>query len=449
MRISGFSRWAVSSCAAAAMLAACGRSQWVTVPGGNPQNFVDARGPAVATSESYKVLYSFKGSKDGHEPSGNLVDLNGTFYGTTGFGGDSICGGIAYRCGVAFSTTTVGGERIIFRFKPPGGIYPVGVIHVGNSLYGLTAGGGSGHCGGGPSGGCGTLFELTTSGQERTLYSFKGNSSSEDGQQPLAAPIYAGGRFYGSTFGGGAHSLGILFEIDKSGKERILHTFRGGDGDGASPQDGLIYNNGTLYGTTSAGGRNSCRQAFGNSCGTVFSVTPLGKYRVLYRFKGQRDGAAPVASLTYLSGELYGTTFFGGAVGSGCPAGCGTIFEVNPSSGKERVIYSFKGGADGYEPSSDLLLYRGMLYGTTPYGGTGNKGPCSVSGYGNCGTIYRVSPIGAKSILYDFQGPPKDGNRPFNQRLLEVSGTLYGTTGLGGSHCGPALGCGTIFELVL
>jgi uncharacterized repeat protein (TIGR03803 family) len=447
MKSSGLGRYALSRCVAAALLAGCGGSQPLTVPAGSAQEYLDARGPATATS-AYNVLYNFKGGKDGKSPSGNLINVDGTFYGTTELGGNTICYGLAYGCGVVFSTTSGGEERVLYRFKPPGGFYPAGIIHVGTSLYGLTSGGGSGHCGAGSQGGCGTLFELTASGKERTLYNFKGLS---DGQQPLAAPIYVGGKFYGTTFGGGAHSYGIVFEIDLSGKERVLHTFSGtGSGDGASPQDGLIDIDDTLYGTTAAGGKKNaqaCYQSFGNSCGTVFSVTRSGKYRVLYRFKGQRDGAYPVAGVTYLNGELYGTTFFGGEVGSGCPAGCGTVFEVNPSSGREHVVYSFKGGADGYLSASVLLPYHGQLYGTTPYGGTGNKGPCSISGYGHCGTIYRISPTGTKSILYDFQGPPTDGNRPSSQRLLEVSGALYGTTGLGGSHCRPELGCGTIFQL--
>jgi uncharacterized repeat protein (TIGR03803 family) len=224
-----------------------------------------------------------------------------------------------------------------------------------------------------------------------------------------------------------------------------LHAFRGGNtSDGAAPQAGLIDVNGTLYGTTSAGGgknQQACAQAFGNSCGTVFSITPAGQYRVLYRFKGKRDAAYPLAGLTYFNGELYGTTFFGGIVGSGCPAECGTVFEINPASGQEHVIYRFKGGADGYQPGSALLAYRGTLYGMTNLGGTGYG--CSFSSAG-CGTIFQITTSGIKSILHNFSG---DGYP--NSRLTEVNGDLYGTTPRGGPYCRPILGCGNLFMLTL
>jgi uncharacterized repeat protein (TIGR03803 family) len=347
-----------------------------------------------------------------------------------------------------FAITPDGKERIVYRFKPPAGINPgSALIHVGDKLYGVTSGGGTGHCGAGPLAGCGTVFELSISGRERTIYSFKG-SLKNDGEQPGSGLLYVRGKFYGTTWGGGKDVyLGTVFEVDMSGRERILHTFTGGK-DGQWPSASLIDVNGTFYGTTSqGGGAKWCHPNIGaEGCGTIFSITRSGAQRVIYRFKGDRDGAQPVDALVELHGQLYGTTYFGG-ITTYCPGGCGTVFEVDPSSGSEHIIYRFPGSASGFQPTSSLLAHHDKLYGTTLLGGTnGISGPCSISGLGGCGTIYEVSTSGKERVLHDFQGPP-DGDRPAGPRLLEVNGTLYGTTPQGGPHCRPELGCGTVFAI--
>ncbi len=403
---------------------------------------------AAGSSDPYSVLYSFKGAKNGFAPFGALLDINGIFYGATGLGGNAKCGGKAYGCGTLFAVTDTGRQHVLYSPKPPAGVNPPGsLIRLRDSLYGVTAGGGAvGNCGGGSQSGCGTVFEISTSGKERTIYNFKGISPrSSDGQDPQGGLVYVDGKLYGVTFGGGAYHYGTVFEVSLAGTERVLHAFNSKNSarDGANPQAGLVDVKGTLYGTTSSGGgkHEACTQAFGNSCGTVFSITAAGQYRVLYRFKGRRDGAYPLAGLTYLSGELYGTTFFGGTVGSGCPAGCGTVFEVDPTSGLEQVIYRFQGGTDGYQPGATLLAYRGTLYGTTYLGGTGAG--CSFSTDG-CGTIFQITTSGVKSILHNFSG---DGLP--NSRLTVVNGKLYGTTPVGGPHYRPIRGCGDVFRLTL
>src|ERR1700693_1234583 len=104
MKSLDLSRYALRSCVAAAMLAGCGGSQPLTVPAGSAQKYLAARGPAAATS-AYNVLYNFKGDKDGKSPSGDLINVDGTFYGTTELGGNTICYGLGYGCGVVFSGT--------------------------------------------------------------------------------------------------------------------------------------------------------------------------------------------------------------------------------------------------------------------------------------------------------------------------------------------------------
>ena len=186
------------------------------------------------------------------------------------------------------------------------------------------------------------------------LYSFEGG---RDGAKPYAGLIALNGLLYGTTNVGGASDDGIVFEVDASGKERVLYSFEGGE-DGAYPRAGLLVVDGTLYGTTSEGGDESSNP-YGN--GTVFEVSPSGTERVLYSFKGGRDGAEPFAGLIAMNGKLYGTTAYGGESqygGSLGVKGLGTVFEVT-TSGKERVLYRFKGGNDSAIPMADLIAVKG------------------------------------------------------------------------------------------
>ncbi len=155
---------------------------------------------------------------------------------------------------------------------------------------------------------------------------------------------------------------GTVFKITTSGKETVLHSFGGSSrDDGGEPEAGLINLNGTLYGTTSVGGKNAT--------GTVFSITTSGIETLLYSFKvfGSGDGANPEAGLLNVKGTLYGTTSYGGTFGYG------TVFSITPS-GKETVLHSFGGSGDGNEPFAGLINVKGTLYGTTTSGGRHLRG---------------------------------------------------------------------------
>jgi uncharacterized repeat protein (TIGR03803 family) len=188
---------------------------------------------------------------------------------------------------------------------------------VNDKLYGTTETGGAS--------GDGTVFEISTAGKERVIYSFTGKP---DGASPQASLISVNGALYGTTTAGGTSNYGTVFEISRSGKERVVYSFKGGT-DGANPAASLINVNGTLYGTTTAGGGAS-------GSGTVFSVNRWGKETVLYGFKGGTDGAVPSASLIDVNGTLYGTTFLGGSSGFGTvfklPLRCGYNFQASPTS---------------------------------------------------------------------------------------------------------------------
>ena len=168
----------------------------------------------------------------------------------------------------------------------------------------------------------------------------------------------------------------------------------------------------------------------------VFELDSTGKETVVYNFTGKADGAAPEGGLVRDGmGHLYGTTIGGGA------SGAGTVFKLN-KAGKETVLYSFKGGADGVSPEAGLIRdSAGNLYGTTAYGG-------GTACFGGCGTVFKLDTTGAKTVLHTFTGGT-DGALPEADLVQDSAGNLYGTTyNGGGTGCGGA-GCGVVFEVSL
>ncbi len=390
--------------------------------------------PAVAKTET--VLYSFCSATncpDGAYPYSDLVrDASGNLYGTTGNGG-------AFGYGTVFELVNSSGtytEKVLHSFAGPvaggsgaDGANPNGglVMDSTGNLFGTTVSGGAS--------GRGTVFELVNSSgsyTEEVLYSFGGSG---DGVSPYAGLVIdASGNLYGTTISGGAFANGTVFELVYSSgtyTERVLYSF-GVTPDGVDPQAGLALDaSGNLYGTTYGGG------AF--SHGTVFElVNSSGNYteKVLYNFTGTSgDGANPLAGLVIdASGNLYGTTVAGG---SGCFAGCGTAFELVNFSGTytEKVLHTFGGGtADAGQPQASLVMdASGNLYGTTYGGGT--------SGLGTVFELVNSSGSYTEKVLYSFGGTP-DGNQPVAGLVMDTSGSLYGTTNSGG-----ASGYGTVFEV--
>jgi uncharacterized repeat protein (TIGR03803 family) len=160
-----------------------------------------------------------------------------------------------------------------------------------------------------------------------------------------------------------------VFSITPGGKETVVYSFKGGS-DGYQPVS-LVNVDGTLYGSTQFGGTGSCAEDGGTGCGTIFSIAPDGKETSLYSFAGGADGAGPWGALINADGTLYGTTVFGGK--ESCTylvsgGGCGTVYSIT-LGGKEKVLYAFRGGHDGANPGAALIDDQGTLYGTTPNGG--------------------------------------------------------------------------------
>ncbi len=307
----------------------------------------------ITPSGQEHVIYAFKGKPDPAYPCDGLLLVKNSFYGTTQTGG-------AYGWGAVFGITPGGQERVIYSFKAgkDGAAPYAGLLYLDGKFYGTTVEGGKY--------GWGTIFEVTTAGKERVLYAFK--AGAKDGAYPYAKLISIKGVLVGTTMGGGNPGWGTVFACTLLGKEHIVHSFKGGPGDGAYPFDALTELNGKFYGTTKEGGKIGY--------GTVFSVTTSAREQVVYSFKGgDKDGAYPYAGLAPLNGVLYGATV------EGNPANWGTIFAVTPA-GKERVVYNFKAGGDGASPFARLISHKGSLYGTTEGGG-------ASLGWG---TVFRYTP---------------------------------------------------------
>jgi uncharacterized repeat protein (TIGR03803 family) len=423
--------------AIAALIVIAGLASCVGAPivsTGAAENGTDVHSK-TARSSSYTLLYSFRGGKDGANPAAALLDVGGTLYGSTATGGDGKKDLGNYGDGTLFSISASGSEQVLYRFKKPGGFTPEsGLTRVDNNFFGTTGEGGQGS---GCPQGCGMLFKITAPGTLQVLYYFNG---SPDGAGPLGNLLAYRNRLYGVTSSGGQRSNGAIFEIGLAGRERVLYSFHGGR-DGASPFAGLLDVNGLFYGTTTQGGKQKCSSTL-LGCGTIFTVDQSGAEDVVYRFQGSGDGAMPESDLTELHGRLYGTTYYGGGT-TLCDGGCGTVFDFDPGSHTESVIYRFQGGSDGIHPAAGLTVMNGKLYGTTTLGGYND---CLI--ITSCGTVFEVTTSGAERVLYTFRGPfHNDGEVPHGGRLTPVNGVLYGTTLQGGAHCNSSMGCGTVFAI--
>ncbi len=364
--------------------------------------------PALAQTQS--VLYNFTNTPDGGFPQSNLVlDTAGNMYGTTLYGGVNGRGSV-------FKVTPTGTETVLYSFTggADGNVPVAGLVldkKTGN-LYGTTLYGGATANG--------TVFQVTPSGTETVLYSFKGGL---DGFNPYSSLVRMGTTIYGTTNSGGLYGYGTVFKLTAAGKETVLHSFNSAAPtlDGAYPYAGLVLKSGKLYGTTRYGG------AF--NLGTVFSITPSGVETLLYSFKGgSTDGSYTYAGVLFdSSGNIYGTNYSGGTDNAG------TVFKLTPG-GVETVLHSFvRDGLDGTNPYASLILYQGNFYGTTLQGG----------GTANIGTVFKVTPSGAETVLYRFTGGT-DGGYPYANLVHGMNKTFFSTTYQGG-----ASNKGTVFKLVL
>jgi len=333
-----------------------------------------------AWSASYKILHSFSGQPAGNPSSGLVADKAGNGYGTTAAGGPN-------KAGTVYQLSPKTGFSVIYTFSGPDGRTPQGNLAIDDAgnLYGTTVNGGDlSACN---NLGCGTVFRLSP---------------------PTNGSIWS---------------------------ETVLYSFQGGTNDGANPKGGVSFDSsGNLFGTTTVGGNQSC-QAEGPGCGTVFELRPSGSdwtEKVIHAFNGN-DGGLPQSTPVFdTAGNLY--------------AVAGFVFQMSPDGGDGwnfSVLYFFdpRKGDPTAAQSSIVLDVDGNVYGTSPLGGSQNKG-----------TVFELllqNGQWTEKILHDFAGG-SDGAQPEAGLAIDADGNLYGTTYAGGSlgfSC-SGNGCGTAFELM-
>jgi uncharacterized repeat protein (TIGR03803 family) len=278
------------------------------------------------------------------------------------------------------------------------------VLGTDGNFYGTTTLGGSSEHGG-------TIYKITPAGKLTTLYSFCPASPCSDGFAPIGLMQASNGNFYGVTVADGVNNNGTIFEFSRSGVFTVLYSFcaQANCADGSHAYSGLIQgSNGNLYGTTYGGGANNN--------GTVYEITPTGKFKTIHSFCAASkcvDGDGPLAGLAEdANGNLYGTTFYGG------DNSLGTVFEITATN-RFIPMHSFD-LTDGAYPSASLILASdGNLYGTSVSASTGG------------GSIFQITAAGEFNLIYVFC--TCSGTSPFDALLQASDGTFYGTTMNGGS----------------
>jgi len=343
-----------------------------------------------AEAQTYTVLHAFGGGTDGAVPGPVISDEEGTLYGATYAGGIVSCG--EDTCGTVFKVDSAGNETILYRFEG------------GNNGYGPFAG--------------------------------------------LARD--ARGTLYGTTQGNGVvGGAAVVFKVDSDGNE-ITYDIAGAN---ACCFDSpvAVDAEGNIYGMSPYGGKPNCNLVNGGlGCGTLFKITPSGKFKVLHVFKGQ-DGIQPEGGVVLdAQGNIYGVAAYGGKLkceypgwGREAEEGCGTIYKLEPS-GRFTILHTFTGPGDGSDPMGLIIDSAGNLYGIADAGGDTIK---KTNWEYGLGTVFKVDTSGKFSVLYTFQpctNPPcSDGkvrNSLYASHLARDSeGNLYGIEEV--NNCAYAGGC--------
>ena len=379
-----------------------------------------AAAPAVH-AQTFSVIHAFTGGWDGADPQAGVVIRGGDLFGTASAGGLHFWGMVfqAKRSAdnnwsiVPLSYLPISGNDPGSRtlFGPDGLIY--GTTFVGGpnrhgNVYTLTP----------PvTATCPTIF---CPWLETEIHNFSGT----DGDEPTNGDLVwdQQGNIFGTTYGGGQHGLGTVFEMMRSGNGWVttpIYSFSGSDG--SNPAAGVAIDaNGNLFGTTTRGGANDL--------GVVYELKYMPgmgwQQTILHDFQNGDDGALPFAGLIFdQSGNLYGGAIYGGS------AHGGTIFELSPSGNAWtfNLVYSLSGSPDeGCGPQTSLAFdTAGNLLGTTPCGGSYDKG-----------TVFRLTKTNNSwgyTELHSFN-PDTDGSDPICTVAIDSDGTLYGTTEASGPY---------------
>ena len=350
-------------------------------------------------------LYSFTGNADGSGPVSLTLGSDGDFYGAT--------------------------SSTIFRITPGGvlrtlaSIFGAGSLAQGSdgNFYGTQSYGGAAWDG--------TIFRITPGGVLHTMYSFQGG---DDGRTPNGLTQGSDGNFYGTTSFRGSQGHGTFFRITPSGAFTPFYSFA----DNLGAASALVLgNDGSFYATTAdyapvpppiyytstpTGSRSSRAVAAGEANadssgintttnGTVFKITPGGKFSSLYFFTGLNDGGSPQCILKGLDGKLYGTT----ANSYNAPIAA-SVFNAT-TNGTFSILYSFP----GFYGSINLTLVQGS---DGNFYGTEND---IFPPFGPFGSVFEITPGGQFTNWAPFGFP----EIPAAALVQGSDGNFYRTTTVG------------------
>ncbi len=394
-----------------------------TAQGGNGYGIVFKLTPSGKLTTVYSFC-SLTNCADGSSPAAGLVlSSDGSFYGTTAWGGSS-------GAGTVFKLTISGSLSTLHDFSWSDGAAPQNALvqAADGNFYGTTLYGGSGQCQDPFGFGCGTVFKLTPRGILTTLHNF----DKTDGAFPYAALLQASdGALYGTTQQGGPVGGGTVFRVTLAGVWQTIYDFctLPDCADGSFPVAPLVQGiDGDLYGVTATGGAS-------DTYGTLFKITGSGKLITLHNFDGT-DGWGPDALVQATDGNFYGTAGSGGDLKcDGGVFGCGTLFKVTPG-GALTKLHNFE-LSDGLDPYDGLLQATdGNFYGLTTGGGS------SEACFNGCGTMFSFD-AGLGRFVSFVRNPAKVG------QVFGVLGQgLTGTTGvqLNGTPAGFTVKSNTLLE---
>jgi uncharacterized repeat protein (TIGR03803 family) len=361
----------------------------------------------AATAQTYTDLFTYpigSGAYSGITwPSLLSQGQDGELYSTIQNNGGAAAAGSVYKI------TTAGAYTLLYSFCAEGnpclltGGYPLGGVTLGSdgNLWGTTPNGGKDAAG--------TVFKMTPAGTLTKVHDFtNGNDDSAPNY-----PVFQGqdGNMYGVSEEQYNTQYGSFFKLTTKGAI-TPHPFNYSDGDSPNlPAQGTDLN---FYGTAQYGGDATCK------CGVVYKATTAGKITVLHKFTGYpSDGNRPIGVLVQGNDRnFYGTTYQGGAYNYG------TVFKIS-ASGTYTLLHSFNDVAptyDGQYPIAGLTLGTdGNFYGVTSRGGVSNAGPYGV--------VFKITPAGTETVLYDFCAIScYDGFVPTTPLVLHTNGKFYGNT---------------------
>lgn len=355
----------------------------------------------VTTNGVLTTLFSFPSSVNGFNAvpqTGLLLASDGNFYGCTP--------------GTVYKITPGGTLTTLVSLIPNSGVHPQGALALGadGNFYGTTHDGGTNNLGG--------IFKMNSSGALTPLFSF----SNTNGAAPLGGlTLGKDGNFYGTTSQGGSNFSGTVYRFSTNGTLTSLISLGGTNG--GSPHGELVSGpDGSLYGTTTVQGPNNV--------GTVFRITTNGIFTMLVSFTGANGSFPEDGLMLGQDGNLYGTTANGGSHAAG------TVFRMTPA-GTLTTLFSFN-NTNGANPIGGVIQGNdGVLYGTTGFGGTNLS----------FGTLFKLTTNGVLTTLFNFHFV--DGEQPTSKMTFAPDGSLYGTTGFGGSIVNDpnSTGLGTLFRI--